>query len=326
MKPELTSALRHVADTGEALSADRALDVLNASADDIAEIFAASNALRVKKFGNKLQLCSIVNAKSGSCGEDCKFCAQSAHYKGCKPKIYDLLPKEELMDAYGDAAENPISYFGVVTSGGALKDRHIDLICEAIREKKIDGVNWCASLGCLKVEQLTKLRNAGLKRFHHNLETAESFFPNICTTHSYQERLETVKAAKSVGLQVCCGGLLGMGETKKQRVEFAQTLQQENVDTIPLNFLMAVDGTPMEGNDPLKPVEILKTLAMFKLINPNAGLKIAAGRPHLRSLQSMIFMAGCNGMMIGDLLTLSGGDVTDDLQMVADLNLGTVNE
>ena len=176
------------------------------------------------------------------------------------------------------------------------------------------------------MDELGKLKAAGLRRYHHNLETAPSFFPEICTTHDHQIRVETVRAAKEAGLEVCCGGLLGLGESLEQRVELACLLAELQVDQIPLNFLVPIPGTPMEDRPPVEPLEVLRTIAMFRLVCPEAGLNVAAGRVRLNRLQSMIFYAGCNAMMIGDLLTVAGGAVAEDLQMLADLELEVVGE
>jgi biotin synthase len=307
-------------DHGTAVSADTALAILESASEDLPEILAAANAVRLRNFGNRVELCSIVNAKSGRCGEDCAFCAQSAHHQ-CPSEVYELLDRDEIVRARDAAAANPIDYFGVVTSGGALGGEGLSQIGDTVATGPANGVAWCASLGCLAEPQLCELKAKGLKRFHHNLETAESFFPQICTTHSYAERLATVRAVKAAGLEICCGGLLGLGESLEQRVEFAQTLAGENVDSIPLNFLVPVPGTRLEKQSPLSPMEMLRTIAMFRLTNPGAGLKIAAGRLHLRDLQALIFSAGATGMMVGDLLTVAGGDVPRDLQMLQDLEI-----
>jgi biotin synthase len=230
-----------------------------------------------------------------------------------------LRAKEEIIEAYQAAKRLPIAHFGVVTSGMALKNNDINVICEAIRSTTDSDVVWCASLGCLGENQLKALKAAGLKRFHHNLETAESFFPSICSTHTYAHRLATVRAAKEVGMEICCGGILGMGESLEQRVELSLALARERVNSIPLNFLIPIKGTALEKQKPMKPLDIIRCIAMFRMMNPRAEIRVCAGRLQLSDLQSMIFFAGATGMMIGPLLTVAGRNVEEDLQMLEDL-------
>jgi len=228
-----------------------------------------------------------------------------------------------MIEAFDTAAELPVTHFGVVTSGCALSDDGVERVCSAVRQHKHPRVSWCGSLGCLDYDQLCALKASGLKRFHHNLETAQSFFPQICTTHSWEMRLETVRMAKKAGLEVCCGGIFGLGESIAQRVEFALTLAREAIDSIPLNFLIPIPGTRLEKMEIMKPLDILRTVSMFRLTNPRAEVKVCAGRVHLGDLQSMIFHAGANSMMIGRLLTVAGRNVEQDLQMLRDLEAET---
>jgi biotin synthase len=315
MTADLSTALESVP-----LSDEAALRVLRAGPSELGAVLAASSSVRNSHFGRTVHLCSILNAKSGACPEDCRFCSQSTHHETDAAE-FRLLDPETIVAARNDAADLPIENFGVVTSGGCLSDEDLNSVEKALRAGTRSSVSWCASLGCLSRDQLLQLKRAGLKRFHHNLETAESFFSRVCTTHTYAERLSTIRAVKEAGLELCCGGFLGMGESAEQRVEFARTLAREQVDSIPLNFLVPVPGTPLESMEIMEPLEILKSIAMFRLVNPTAEIKVCAGRIHLRSLQSMIFLAGATGMLIGPLLTVAGGDVQEDLQMVRDLGL-----
>ena len=312
--------IERAAEHQQTLSPDQALQVLATDSRDLPGLLAAASDVRVRHFGNKVRLCSILNARSGGCSEDCAFCAQSARHK-TQVKPTKLCSQAEMTRAYEEAANLPITHFGVVTSGCRLTEEGVERVCAAIREKKTGHVDWCVSLGCLDRRQLARLKDAGLKRFHHNLETAESFFAEVCTTHTYEQRLATVRDAKAVGLEVCCGGVFGLGESLEQRVEFALKLAQEGVDSIPLNFLIPIPGTPMQGHPAMKPLDILRTIAMFRLTNPRAEIKVCAGRVHLRDMQSMIFHAGATGMMIGPLLTVAGRDVEEDLQMLRDLEV-----
>ncbi len=320
MTPALLQALRRAADTGEAVEPGVALEVLRGGPGDLPDVMAAASAVRRRRFGDRVRLCSILNAKSGACPEDCAFCAQSArHATGAE--TYALCPGERMVEAHRAAAALPVGHFGIVTSGETLDAAGVERLCGALRAGRSPRPHWCASLGALDGGALRALRNAGLRRFHHNLETAESFFPGVCTTHPYADRLATVRRAKAAGLEVCSGGILGMGETDGQRVEFALTLRRERVDAIPLNFLVPVPGTRLGDRPPMKPLEMLRCIAVFRLLVPGAELKVCAGRTHLRDLQSMIFHAGATGMMIGDLLTVAGRDVEQDLRMLADLEV-----
>ncbi len=318
-KREIDS-IREDAEFGRPIAPDAAMWVLRSQSSDLPDIFAAASSVRRRFFGNNVYMCSILNARSGACSEDCAFCAQAARHK-TNTGIRPLLSKSEIIKEYEEAAGLPIARFGVVTSGCALSSDGIERLCEAVRERQIPGAAWCASLGCLEAGQLAVLKDAGLSRFHHNLETAESFFPQICTTHSYEKRLNTVRAARAAGLEVCCGGILGLGESLEQRVEFAGILAREQVDSIPLNFLIPIPGTRLEHMETMRPLDMLRSIAMFRLTNPRAEILVCAGRVHLGALQSMIFHAGATGMMIGRLLTVAGCDVEHDLRMLRDMEL-----
>ena len=319
--------MRRAAREGQPISRSAAVAVLRARERELPDIFAASSALRSRAFGSRVHLCSIMNARSGGCPEDCAFCAQSARH-GAAVEVYGMRSEAQIAARYEEAAELPIDHFGVVTSGGELDDDGVERICRAIRRIPGKTVGWCASVGAIDEGKIARLREAGLARLHHNLETARSFFPRICGSHGFDERLETVRRIKAAGLEVCCGGVLGLGESDEQRVELAETLREEGVDSIPLNFLVPIPGTPLEGRTPMDPFEILKCIAMFRLVNPRTPIKVCAGRTLLRDLQGMIFSAGANGMMIGRLLTVAGGDVESDLRMLEDLGMeyGTVPE
>ncbi|MEM5947702.1 biotin synthase BioB [Spirochaetia bacterium 38H-sp] len=311
--------IRERAEKGEPISFELGLDVLNASSDVLPDIFAVTNALRIRHFGNRVNLCSIVNARSGACTEDCAFCAQSAYHK-TEIDVYPLRGRDGIVDVYNKVDSTlPVNHFGVVTSGEALTDDELDNVISAISHKS--RVNWCASLGTLSMEQLLSLKKSGLKRFHHNLETSPDYFSKICTTHSYEERLRTVQNAKQAGLEVCCGGIFGLGEGFEDRVSFALLLNELGVDAIPINFLVPVKGTRLENQPVMKPFDILRSIAMLRLVNPSTEIKVCAGRLLLGDLQSAIFWAGASGMMIGDLLTIAGRSVTEDIAMLDALGL-----
>lgn len=320
MTDEQINLLHDVVTNNKEITEDLALSILEATPEQIPALMAFANSLRIKNFGKEVILCSIVNAKSGSCSEDCAFCAQSAHHS-TDVETYDMLEKNNLVDSFKKASDNPIKNFGVVTSGEGLESKDIDTVVEAVKSHDGGNTAWCASLGILDDDELKKLKDAGLQRFHHNIETAESFFGNICTTHTYQERLDMVKRIKKHGMEICCGGLLGLGESLSQRVELAFILRELDVDAIPLNFYIPVEGTKLQNLETMKPLDILKTVMMFRFVNQKSEIKVSAGRVHMRDLQSMIFYAGATGMMIGDLLTVAGRKVEEDLQMLEDLGI-----
>lgn len=318
MDKKNAKALRRAAEAGLPVSRETALEILRCKPGEITEIMSCASLVRRRHFGDTLLMCSIMNAKSGACGEDCAFCAQSSHH-GTDAEVRGMAEAGEIESAYLHAAESPVSHFGVVTSGKALEDKDIEVIREAAHRTKVPGLAWCASLGCLAKDRLIALKEAGFKRFHHNLETAESYFPRICSTHSYALRIDTVRAAREAGLEVCSGGILGMGESPEQRVELAAALAREAPESIPLNFLVPIAGTRLEARPAMSPLDMLRSIAMFRMMNPKSEIKVCAGRIHLRDLQSMVFHAGATGVMIGDLLTVAGRDRHRDLRMIEDL-------
>jgi len=318
MDTGLRETLRSAAERGVPISRAAALAMLETRADDLPELLCAASAMRRRYFGSRKTLCSIMNARGGACKEDCAFCAQSAHHE-TGAAVFGLKSSEQIRAAYRRAQALPVSHFGVVTSGAALGQREVDRVCSAVRGVPADRAAWCASLGCLGEDALLRLKAAGVRRFHHNLETAESFFPAICSTHGYERRLATVRAAKAAGLEVCCGGILGMGESLAQRVELAFAIAAEQVESVPLNFLVPVKATALAHCPSIRPLPMLRTIAMFRMVNPRAELKVCVGRMHLGDLQALIFYAGATGMMIGDLLTIAGRDVARDMKMLRDL-------
>ena len=291
------------------------------SSEDL--MFAADVIRRCYK-GNKVSLCGVVNAKSGLCGENCRFCSQSVHHT-VDVQQYPLMTKQEMLDHAKAAVEMNASHFGIVTSGKKNNDTEIDTIQDVIAKITVRySIGVDASLGTLSSDQLKKLKKAGLKRYHHNLETSGNYFPNICTTHSYADRVETVKNAKKAGLEVCSGALFGLGETWSDRLDVAFLLRDLDVDSIPLNFLNPIPGTPLEKQKMLSPGTALRIISLFRLVLPRKDIRICGGREVVfRDLQSWIFFAGANGMMVGNYLTTKGRSPSDDLQMIEDLGLET---
>ncbi|MFC1537390.1 biotin synthase BioB [Gemmatimonadota bacterium] len=298
--------------------------VLEDKSLELSALLAITDCLRRSHSGNRIRLCSIVNARSGSCPEDCAFCAQSTHHSAAVRR-YPLLPVEKLVDAAREAARSGAGEFSIVTSGRSLsKARDIESVEHALREigGNAGNIQRCASLGRVEPRVLERLKAAGLDCFHHNLETCRSFFPGICTSHSYEERVEMVRRIKAAGLRVCSGGIFSMGESLDQRVALALELAELNVDSIPLNFLNPIPGTPLEDAEYLTPGDCLRIIAMFRLVLPDKDIVVCGGREvNLRDMQSMIFHAGANGILIGDYLTTEGRSARDDLQMLEDLGL-----
>ncbi|MDW8293830.1 MAG: biotin synthase BioB [Aquificaceae bacterium] len=269
---------------------------------------------------DKLEFCSIINAKSGACSEDCKFCAQSKFYR-TPINIYGLVPKEEILEGAYRGVEFGANRYCVVLSGKSATEEEVESLCEGIEEVKREGlsINVCVSAGTLDEDSLSRLKEAGVKRINHNLETSEAFFPNIVTTHSWRERYETIKRIKSVGLSTCCGGIFGMGESDEDRVDLALTYRELEVDSIPLNFLMPIEGTPLRNAPGVKPLEALKIIAMFRFTNPRAELRLCGGREqNLRDFHGMAVLM-TNAMMVGGYLTRAGRDIKRDYQLLKDL-------
>ena len=291
-------------------------DVLRLPTSDM--LFLANREMK-SQLGARFDLCSITNAKSGLCSEDCRFCAQSSRHQTQSP-TYPLKSPKEIVDDAQRAQETHAQRFGIVTSGNALSTSELHTIAEAIRRIKELGIEPCASLGKLDRSALEILKQAGLSRYHHNIETSREFFPQVVTTHSFEDRMETIKTAQEVGLEVCSGGIIGLGESEEDRIGMATVLRELAVDSVPINILVPIGGTPFENNPPLSITEILRTIAIFRLVLKDKTIKIAAGRESaLRDFQGLAFWAGANGMLIGGYLTVKGREVAEDQRMVREL-------
>ncbi|MFH1824497.1 MAG: biotin synthase BioB [Candidatus Firestonebacteria bacterium] len=306
--------------SGSFISRKEASYLINLS-NDYTELFYYANKIRERYKGKKIKFCSIVNAKSGLCSENCKFCAQSIYYN-TGVEVYQLKSIEEIINVASKVFGLKASGFGLVTSGVEVNISEINIMCEVIKSINQMSMYTCASLGKLDYDKARKLKESGLKRYHHNLETSRRFFKEICSTHSYNEKIETIKIAKDSGLEICCGGIFGMGETNEDIIDFAFTLRKLEPDSIPLNFLNPRPGTPLEDKEKLLPMEALKIIAIFRFIFPDKDITVCGGREVvLRDLQSWMFYAGANGTMIGNYLTTSGRPPELDGQMVKDLGL-----
>ena len=311
---------------GKTAGYPEAMDLAMLEKEDLVDLFAGASTVRNRFRGNSVDICSIVNAKSGACSEDCSFCAQSSHHATDAP-VYQLIDVDDMVKAAEGAKEHNAKRFCIVTSGRGIDSREdLEAIAQGVERVKEIGLSPCATLGSLTRDQLGVLKDAGLHRYHHNIETSREFFPQICTTHTFDERMEVLGSARSLGLSTCSGGILGMGESMEDRIKMALALREIEVDSIPINFLMPIPGTPLEEVPAITPLEALHSIALFRLILPDREIRICAGRGNaLGQLHPLIFMAGADGFMIGNYLTKTGLDPAADLTMIRDLGLG-VNE
>ncbi len=304
---------------GKLLSESEAYELAAVSGSDLSEMTAAANAVRNFFRKDRIHTCTILNAKSGKCSENCRFCAQS-HVAETDSPVYGLVGEEVIREHAFQADAAGVDRFAVVTSGRALPMSEVKKIAETFSSQKSHHTHFCASLGILSKDALRILFDAGVSRYHHNLETARSFFPEICTSHTYDERIQTVLDAKAVGMSVCVGGIFGIGETDKQVVEMALEIRALNAEAIPVNFLLPVPGTAMENQERISPERCLKILALFRLINPKAEILVCGGRESaLGELHPLIFSAGASGIMTGNYLTRTGRTVSSDRKMLNDL-------
>jgi biotin synthase len=305
----------HETTCGEALrlaSDETALDDLVAGAAMLVERFS----------GREVEFCSIINAKSGLCPNDCTFCAQSVHYLTGAP-VYELLGVERIVEAVRSAAASGASRFSIVTSGAAVDEAEFARVVVAVRALAALGtLGVCASLGALTPERARRLRAAGLTRYHHNVETSEGFYPEVCSTQPYAARLDTLRAARDAGLEVCSGGIFGLGETWADRVDMAMTLRELGVDSVSINFLMPVGGTPLEAHEVLSAGEALRIVAVYRFVFPRTTIRACGGREAaLGERQAELFRAGADATMIGNYLTRPGRPPEEDLEMVTALGL-----
>ena len=324
-----------IADTAElvllggALSRDEIVHLVEASAGDAWGLIHWAGRIRTARFGNSVRLCSIVAGTRGHCSEDCKWCAQSALYES--PQAPAGRTEQAAIRAAAAAARaNRAASLGIVNSGCRPGRAELEAVLAAaghIQRDQGGDLRLCASLGELTDEQAGELAAAGVWHYNHNLETSRRLFSEMVSTHSYDDRLGTLAAARRAGLKLCCGGIFGIGETWDDRIDLAITLRDDvHPHAVPLNFLHAIPGTPLANATPLAPLEILRIIAIYRFVLPHADIKIAGGREtNLRDLQSWIFQAGATSCLIGDYLTTTGRSAQEDLQMIEDLGLQVVN-
>jgi biotin synthase len=307
---------------GGRISKEEAEELISLPDEDTPLLLALADKIRQHFHNDEIDCCAIINGRSGKCPENCRFCAQSSHYS-TGAKEYPLLDSETTVQAAKKAKAAGAARFSIVTSGrSVVEGEEFEQILTTLqRIKKEVQIETCCSLGLINLTQAKALKAIGISRYHANIETAPSYFPSICTTHSFADKTSVIHTAQQAGLRVCSGGIFGLGETKEQRVEMALALRDFGIDSVPLNLLNPIEGTPFAHNKPLQPWEILRTFAVFRFILPHALIRTAGGREiNLRSLQAYALTGGLNGLMIGGYLTTHGRAVSEDMQMLRDLN------
>lgn len=306
---------------GGQISREEALLLADAPLD---ELTRAADEIRRQMCQNGFDLCTIVNGKCGRCSEDCKYCAQSVHYHTACSESYPLLDTEKLLEGarYNDA--KGVLRYSIVTSGKRLTDREIDQVCESIRTiKKETSIEVCVSFGLLNESQFRKIKEAGASRIHCNLESSARYFPKVCTTHTYEEKIETLKAAQRAGLSICSGGILGLGETMEDRIDMVLTARELGVKSVPMNLLNPIPGTPYEKNRPLTNEEACRCAALFRFLIPDASIRLAGGRGLLEDKGEACFLSGANAAISGDMLTTAGITVETDQELLQKLGYET---
>lgn len=292
---------------------------------DLDELCQGADRIREHYIGEKVDLCSIINGRSGRCPEDCKYCAQSAHHHtDCE--VYDFLEEEKIVEAAKVNAKEGVNRFSIVTAGKALTGEEFEKAIHAYGTMKEQcDIELCASMGFLSKEQFERLKEAGVTRYHHNIETSRRNFPNICTTHTYDQKIATLKLIKEAGLDICSGGIIGMGETWEDRIDMAISLAEIGVDSIPLNSLMPIKGTPLESLERIEEKDIMRTIALFRFINPTAHIRLAAGRALLENDGRKAFQAGASATITGNMLTtVACATIRSDKEMLSSIGRTTL--
>lgn len=287
---------------------------------DLHTLCEGADKIREHFVGEEVDLCSIINGRSGKCPEDCKYCAQSAHHK-TECEVYDFLPIETLLEACQMSEAEGVHRFSIVTAGRALTGEEFEHALNAYQlMSEKTNMKLCASMGFLDEEQLHRLHEVGVTRYHHNIETSKRNFPNICTTHTYEQKIETIKKVKAEGMHVCSGGIIGMGETWEDRLDMAVSLSELAVDSIPINALMPIKGTPLENQERITEDDIMRTVAFFRYINPTAHIRLAAGRALLAEDGKLAFQAGASATITGNMLTTAAcATIRSDREMFIEL-------
>lgn len=318
---DVLTLARRVIDGGD-VTREEAHALFQFQGEDVYDLFYAAHKVRRHFHGNRVTFCSIIPAKFGNCSEDCAFCAQSAHFD-TGIEAHAMMEPKDVVAAITFARDNGASAFGIVNSGRGPTRKEWPQLMEVVRAvNEVDGICHCVDIGTISEEQARELKAAGVRRVNHNIEASREFYPKIVTTHTWQERVETVKTVKRAGLEACCGCIFGMGESVEDRVSVAFSLKELNPNVVPLNFLYPIAGTPLEKTPRLRPMEILKIIATMRLILPKQDLKVAGGREkNLRDLQSWIFYVGATSGLIGNYLATAGRPNAEDLRLIEDLEL-----
>ena len=323
MRKELIDGMIEIALKGQSISSDKALQLESFTHEELNYLFIGTDRIRDKFKGEDVKICSIVNAKSGRCVEDCSFCAQSSSFQTDAPET-ELMSVEEMVAAAKEAEAFGANEFSIVASGTKMDDRNeLDKVIAAVRRIKAETkLETCCSLGLMELDDLKELKAAGLDRCHHNLETAASFFNKIVTTHTYEDEVKAVQNAKEAGLQVCVGGIFGMGETFAQRVELAFSIRELGTQSLPINFLKPIEGTGLDHLETIEYYDALKTIALLRLVLPKIDLFVCGGREEVMTdKQEQLFSAGANGILGGNYLTTKGQDPKRDIEMIQSLGL-----
>lgn len=303
--------------SGELITRREAIDLSKAP---LMELQKAANEIRETMCGNGFDICTIINGKCGRCSEDCKYCAQSAHYETACTETYPLLSTEEILEGARNNAQRGVLRYSIVTSGKRLSEAEVEQVCESIREiKKKVKIEVCVSFGLLDEAQFRKIKEAGASRVHCNLESSARYFPKVCTTHTYEEKIETLKAAKRAGLSVCSGGILGLGETMEDRIDMVLTARELGVKSIPVNLLNPIPGTPYEERKPLTNEEACRCVALFRFLIPDGAVRLAGGRGLVGDKGQECFQSGANAAISGDMLTTAGITVETDMELIKKL-------
>lgn len=285
----------------------------------LSELCENADKIRQHFCSNQFDICTIINAKSGNCSENCKFCAQSAHNHTYAAK-YLLLPKEEILEQAKINHEQGVLRYSIVTSGKRLSDTEVDEMCEAVREiKEKVGISVCVSFGLLNEQQFRKLKEAGVTRVHNNLETSRRNFSNICTTHTFEDKVQAIKAAQAAGLSVCSGGIMGLGETSEDRIDMAFSLRELGIKSVPVNMLNPIPGTPFGNNEKLTEEDMRRIVAVYRFILPTASIRLAGGRGLLPDKGRGCFTSGANAAISGDMLTTAGITTKTDMELLNEL-------
>lgn len=288
--------------------------------EDLGDLTRYADMIRDHFCGNQFDMCTIINGKSGLCSENCKFCAQSSHYN-TGSKVYSLLSEEEILADAKKNADQGVMRYSIVTAGRSLSDGEVDRMCQIIRRIKEEvHISVCVSFGLLKEDQFRRLKEAGAERVHNNLEASENFFPSVCTSHSFSDKVQAIRAAKAAGLDVCSGGIMGLGESIEDRIDMALSLRDLGIESIPVNMLNPIPGTPMEKYESLDEKEMQRIIAVYRFILPKAFIRLAGGRGLMSDKGKACFMSGANAAISGDMLTTAGITVDKDKKLLEELD------